>query len=175
PTNPWIYPLLEDVLISLCHCNILGVGDMNVRNTLVNPKTQQFYIIDFDDNLTKDRDDEVFYFNKPPGKKLSWYDNVAIHYNSVADRLTPLLTDEIVLKNNLLPRVERAINLLQRHAKTSVPQKMLTLNIVNTNLGHMTWKGLFGGASKTFSNIDFDIAKSVLQIYIRRVIVLIEV
>src|SRR5437016_4909008 len=47
PTNPWIYPLLEDVLISLCHCNILGVGDMNVRNTLVNPKTQQFYIIDF--------------------------------------------------------------------------------------------------------------------------------
>ena len=35
----------------------------------------------------------------------------------------------------------------------------------------MTWKGLFGGASKTFSNIDFDIAKSALQKYIRRGIV----
>lgn len=167
PNDSSIYPLMADTILALCHCNILGVGDMNVRNTMINPTTHQFYIIDFDDNLTCDRDDEVFYFNKPPAKKFMWHNNVSVHYNNVADRLLPLLTDDVIILNNMIPRVERAINLLRLHAKTDIIP-LLTLNVMTNNIGHMIWKGLRGGATKTFSGIDFDIAKSALQKYIRR-------
>ena len=286
PTNPWIPNEAEDVILALCHCNILGVGDMNLRNTLVDVQKHQFYIIDFDDNLGADRDDEVFYFNNPPGKKLMWYERVAQHYNKVADRLAPLINDQIVQTNNLQPRVQRAIDLLRRYAvtqikgltgeiqitgdvrqaiadlanktqtdvninnltnlivgktpaikqtrtmqktprqpailpvpgdvdtlttalttltitpakvktprqqvilaipgieklevRTEVPvetPKQLTLQVQGPTLltpalprkiGQMVWKGLRGGATKTYSGIDFDVAKSALQKYIRR-------
>lgn len=36
------------------------------------------------------------------------------------------------------------------------------------NLGQMVWKGLRGGASKSYSGLDLDVAKSALQKYIRR-------
>lgn len=35
-------------------------------------------------------------------------------------------------------------------------------------IGYMEWKGLRGGATKTYSGIDLDVAKSALQKYIRR-------
>lgn len=223
PSNPWIPSESEDVLLALCHCNILGVGDMNMRNTMVDLAKHQLYVIDFDDNLGTDRDDEVFYFNKKPGKKTMWYESVAIHYNKVADRLVQLLTDHVVLSNNLIPRVQRAIDLLRRYARTEVTRPLtqirprspailnvdtlttgmagltllpttnprtskqpailtipgpattaatttLTLHVAQPqrNIGQMVWKGLRGGASKTYSGIDFDVAKSALQKYIRR-------
>jgi len=126
-TNPWIPNEVEDLLLALCHCNILGVGDMNMRNILVDPIKHTFYIIDFDDNLGKDRDDQEFYFNKASAKKYRWYEKVAHHYNKVADRLIPLLTDPIVTTNNLISRVERAINLLRRFGTTEI--KGLTTGI----------------------------------------------
>lgn len=132
----WITNNAEDLLLAVVHCNILGVGDMNLRNVLVDPNTKEFYVIDFDDNLTSDRDDEVFYFNKHPSKKSNWYQRVNMHYNNVADRLEPLLTDEIVLKNNLLSRVQRAINLLRQYATTNlftVPVKTPELSKTSNN------------------------------------------
>lgn len=232
PMNPWITDEAENVILALCHCNILSVGDMNLRNTLVNPSIHEFYVIDFDDNLGTDRDDEVFYFNKPPGKNLNWYSRVSQHYNNVATRLLPLLNDPLILSNNLLDRVNRAINLLRRFSSNPSSPSVITnfvpipvapkpsiadnfvpipvapnfsslatnfvpipvtpsiasnfvpipvtpninsitdnLNILQLNvinLGQMVWKGLRGGVSKTYSGIDFDIAKSALQKYIRR-------
>lgn len=119
PTNPWIVAEAHDVLLALCHCNILGIGDMNVRNTMVDPVKHQFFVIDFDDNLGSDRDDEIFYFNKRPRKDLMWYESVAGRYDAVAHKLVPLLSDEIVLANNLAPRVQRAIDLLRRYGHTA--------------------------------------------------------
>jgi len=113
--DKWIFDNFEDTLLSLCHCNILSVGDMNVRNIMVDPNTKQFYLIDFDDNLSSDRDDEMFYFNKLPAKKHNFYDNVKLHYNAVADRLIPLLNDEIIINNNLTDRVERIMRLLRQY------------------------------------------------------------
>ena len=121
-----------------------------------------------------DRDDEVFYFNKPPGKKINWYPQVAQHYNKVADRLQPLLIDPIVSYNKLESRVQRAIDLLRKFAGDSTHIDDLTTAVTNLTIsqapviGQMVWKGLRGGASKTYSGIDFDVAKSALQKYIRR-------
>lgn len=132
-SNLWIPSEAEDLLLALCHCNILGIGDMNMRNTMVDPIKHIFYVIDFDDNLGADRDDEVFYFNKKPGKKMMWYENVAIHYNKVADRLIPLLTDNIVVSNNLVPRVQRAIDLLRKYTNTGyIAPQVLFINSPNT-------------------------------------------
>ena len=222
-TNAWIPGELEDVIVALCHCYILGIGDMNLRNTLVDPLKHQFFIIDFDDNLGTDRDGEMFYFNKPPAKKLMWYEKVGHHYNKVADRLVPLLQDQVVVINDLTRRVQRTIDMLRQYAKTrempvfginqlniaapvqpkvlkakhptgvgilTIPQvpvipppipvapvatppihqvtPVLTLNIIQGKQGQMIWKGLRGGATKTYSGIDLDVAKSALQKYIRR-------
>lgn len=195
PSNPWIPSEAENLILALCHCNILGVGDTNVRNTLVNPTTHEFFIIDIDDNLGTDRDDEVFYFSKPPAKKLLWYERVSSHYNTIADKLTHLATDPIILERKLTSRLERVISLLRRHARVFIlrnnkaepyyastdqtreiqpitqnlanPERVMTLKIEN-RVGEMVWKGLRGGVSKTFSGIDLDIAKSALQKYIRR-------
>jgi len=108
---------LEDVILTLCHCNILGVGDMNLRNTMFDKDKNIFYVIDYDDSLTADRDDEVFYFNKRPGEKLGWYNLVKQHYNNVAKRLVDLLTDVIVVTNKLESRVERCIHLLKKYSE----------------------------------------------------------
>lgn len=187
--NAWIFDNFEDTLLSLCHCNILTVGDMNVRNIMVDPYTKQFYLIDFDDNLSSDRDDEMFYFNKLPAKKHNFYESVKHHYHKVADRLIPLLTDNIVLANNLKGRVERSIRLLRQYGIEKHPL-ILPSNVVKLSLkptiklpssnnvptiklpelkqrGQMEWKGLLGG-SKTYSGIDLDIVKSALQKYMRR-------
>jgi len=98
---------------------------------MVDPVKHEFFIIDFDDNLGADRDDEVFYFNKRPRKDLMWYENGACVYNAVADKLIPLLNDEIVLANNLTPRVQRAIDLLRRyHRGSDTPQKIKRWNVI---------------------------------------------
>ena len=167
----WIYPLMEDTLLTLCHCYILNVGDMNVRNTMIDPNTKQFYVIDYDDNLGSNREDEIFYFNKAPAKKYNWYENCASHYSKIADRLIPLLNDEIVLNNNLIEKVQKTIDLLRKYSKNQIIIPNLTLRVIPKipmpSSGNMIWKGLMGG-SKTYSNIPLDIAKSALQKYIRR-------
>jgi len=113
--NTWVFPLLEDTILTLCYCYILNVGDCNLRNTLVDPNTKQFYVIDYDDNLGVAREDEVFYFNKAPAKAYDWYNNVKCHYNKVADRLKVLLNNEIVINNNLIEKVQKTIDLLQKY------------------------------------------------------------
>lgn len=177
PENPWIFNILEDTILALCHCNILNVGDMNLRNILIDLKIKEIYIIDFDDDLTSDRDDEVFYFNKKPGKKLNWYSHVYTYYYNTAIKLKDLF-DSAVIKNNnnLKNRLERAIELLMRYSKHSELIKELdvtettkieTPKSTEKSIGKMVWKGLKRG-SKTYSGIDLDIIKSAVQKYIRR-------
>lgn len=222
PTHPWIYPLVEDLLVALCHCYIIGTGGMTLSNCLVDPTKQQFYIVNFGDHRTVEREDAMFYFTKPPSKKHGWAERVRGHYTRVAERLTPLLTDPFIISTNLSSRVERTIRLLHQHAGTppltltntpnpresnptpplepaptpdpvpmevepalekisispgmvnvSRPEKINLLTDVSrmsqsSPLGQMTWKGLRGGATKTYSGLDLDVVKSALQKYIRR-------
>lgn len=126
--NKWIFDQVEDLILAWCHCNILGVGDVNLGNTLVDPLKREFYLIDFDDNLGKDTDSPTFYFNKAPAKALKWYENVAYCYSNVASRLHPLLNDHFVAEKNLLDRVERAINLLLQYSVTDTTKTSETVS-----------------------------------------------
>lgn len=136
-----IYPLL----LSLCHCYILGVGDTNTRNILINDKA---HLIDIDDNATQVRQTNTFYFSKDPAKKLDWYNKCKHLYARLAIQLS-----DTVIPAEYLEKANLAIHLL-------------TINQAN-DIGLMNWTGL-RGQSKTFSGIDFDVAKSGLQKYIRR-------
>ena len=136
-----IYPLL----LSLCHCYILGVGDTNTRNILISDKA---YLIDIDDSTTQVRQTNTFYFSKDPAKKLDWYNKCKHLYT----RLSIQLSDTIIPEEYL--------------EKANLAIHLLTINQFN-DIGLMNWTGL-RGQSKTFSGIDFDVAKSGLQKYIRR-------
>lgn len=162
PSHTWITAEAEDLLVALCHCFILGVGDMNLRNAMVDTVSHKLYLIDFDDNLATDKVTEAFYFNKLPAKNLNWYQSVRGHYQHVAQRLEPLLTDATVLHNNYHGRVQQTIHLLQQYGQTI----RLTLNVVR-NVGRMVWKGLRGG-SLTYSGLKVDAVKSAVQKYVRR-------
>lgn len=129
--NDWIFPLMEDAILTLCYCYILGTGDMNVRNSMINLETKQFYVIDYDDNLGVAREDEIFYFNKAPAKAYDWYNNVKCHYNNVANRLKELLNNDTVINNNLKDKVLKTINLLEKYGDVKIiPKCGLKLNIV---------------------------------------------
>jgi ribA/ribD-fused uncharacterized protein len=133
--NTWIFPLMEDMILTLCHCYILKVGDMNIRNSLLDPNTKQFYVIDYDDNLSTEREDEIFYFNKLPAKAYDWYNNVKCHYNNVANRLKVLLDNDFVINNNLKDRVLKTINLLEKYGTIKIiPKVGLKLNIISPKI-----------------------------------------
>lgn len=166
PAKDWIPAAAEDLLLALCHCFILGVGDMNLRNSMVDTVARKLYVIDFDDNLGADKLTETFYFNKPPAQKLEWYSRVRHHYPVVAQRLTPLLTDATVLQAGLQGRVQQTIDLLVQYGGAPPTLPQLTLRVL-TNQGSMHWNGLRGG-STTFSGLKVDAAKSGVQKYIRR-------
>jgi ribA/ribD-fused uncharacterized protein len=128
----WIFPLMEDAILTLCYCYILNVGDCNTRNFLLDSNTKQFYIIDYDDNLGVAREDEIFYFNKAPAKVYDWYNNVKCHYNKVADRLKVLLNNDIVTNNKLKDKVIKTISLLEKYGDIKIiPKSRLKLNIIS--------------------------------------------
>jgi ribA/ribD-fused uncharacterized protein len=126
----WMFPLMEETILTLCYCYMLKVGDMNVRNLLVDPNTKQFYVIDYDDNLSTERDDEVFYFNKLPAKAYDWYNNVKCHYNKVANRLKQLINTDVIVNNNLSDRLLKTINLLEKYGEVKIVKAPLRLNII---------------------------------------------
>lgn len=105
-TSVLTYGLLRDYVLLF----ILGVGDMGLHNTLIHVPTRKVYIIDYEDNLGKVRDDPTFYFNKPSPEKYGVYKTLGKYYNRLADELsdTKLQFHEEKLSN--------AIRLLRKYA-----------------------------------------------------------
>lgn len=147
----WIFEKdkIVPLLLGLCHCFLLNVGDMNLRNILVDSKKKLIYIIDYDENRTAVREDGYFYFNNALSETHGW-SQAKRYYKDVAQ----LLNIEHI-------KTQTAITLLRTYDET--PKA-----VENTGLGQMIYKGIRGGHSKTFRGIDFDVAKSALQKYIRR-------
>jgi len=146
----WMFPLMEETILTLCYCYMLKIGDMNVRNLILDPNTKQFYVIDYDDNLSTERDDEVFYFNKLPAKAYDWYNNVKCHYNKVVNRLKELINSNVIISNNLSDRLLKTINLLEKYGEAKklpiklnivkpappkiIPKPILKLNVVKKEI-----------------------------------------
>ena len=173
---------LLDLLIGLCHCFVLKVGDMNMRNVLVGDGGN-FYIVDFEDTLGKDTSTETFYFNRAPAKKSPWLEKIRPLYPKVIESMKGLMKHESVKEalpcgESILPRIKHVIDMLsgkdvefsptKTPAKKSVEKKERVMALVEgRNIGKMKYGGPFNG-SYTFSGHTLDIAKSALQKYIRR-------
>lgn len=166
--NKWLYEQAGyNLVLALVHLWILGCGDTAMANILVDKKLKQVYIIDFDESRTATDDyNENFYFSKNPAKSFSWYDNVKIHYNKVADQLESLIasspeyTDNIKMAQDLLrkyvPKMMKPIKPKFKLVKPSKPINLGQMRIVSV------WKSI------TFSGWASDEIKSGLQKYIRR-------
>jgi len=154
----WFKESIPSLLLSLCYCYILNVGDMHLRNIIADPIKKKVWIIDYDDNLGRDRDDPYFYFSMKPAQQYMWYENVVEHYSSVVKKLNHLYSDSYVKEKKLETRVRHCQELLEQFG---------TKKENNKELGEMKWGGLFAG-TKTFSGYSLDIVKSALQKYIRR-------
>jgi hypothetical protein len=188
-TNPWVYE--DDKLIeAYVHLFIIGAGDVNLSNTLIDTQKKKLYLIDYEENRTRDRDDSTFYFVKPPGKKYNWYENFGYLYDKVADRIE----ENLKVFGKCRSRAETAIALLRKFAlkgekkamsktlrtasktaskvgspstkdKGKSPARDVGSSSGSQDLGQMK-KGAFSGT--TYSGFSVSVMKSALQKYIRR-------
>ena len=122
--QPWIDTMLPNLLLTLCHCYILGVGDTGMCNILVDTQKRVVYLIDYDENRDEHRgfttsdvesrgDVETFYFSKPPGKKFNWVQRVRPYYSYVVRQLQdvgPTLTDPGMIK-----RYQQCVSVLSQN------------------------------------------------------------
>lgn len=165
---------IPTLLLALVHAYILDVGDMNLSNILMDKHNGSVYIIDYDDTRTSDRDDEMFYFNRPPSKHLHtlWLNLVRPHYNTVISSLRELLE----LEPGISDKINRAIRLLNVDIPTNITDittecgeetTTIVSNITEGNIGLMKFGGLFSG-SLTYSGYTLDVMKSAVQKYVRR-------
>ena len=116
------YRWLPDLLINYTLLYILGVGDVNLRNNMIEMSTARPYLVDIDDNLGRsiEQDRQLkpidFYFNKSPAQRLGWNDEAVKYYNDVADLM--VLTDISFLNSPWMDeRKQVAIEILRYHSK----------------------------------------------------------
>lgn len=165
--SDWVYDEASSLLMALCASFVLKIGDMNLANILVDVSKKSLHIIDYDDNLAKDRDDAMFYFNKPPGKTSRWYEKMRHHYATVAKDLESLLDHPYTLKMGFQERVQSTIDLLLKYSdepKTSTS----TTSSSQENLGRMVWAGPLSTGTRSYTGYTTGLLKSALQKYIRR-------
>lgn len=154
----WIGNYIPWLTLSLCHLFILGVGDMNLGNILVDIEKKRVYIIDYEDQRSTIRDDEFFYFNKRPSKEKGnfWIKHVLPYSQPISEKLETLNSPEFT------DRINKSIELLKNEVPILLHQPC-DLN----NIGQMVYRGQFGGTT-TYSGHKVDEVKSALQKYIRR-------
>jgi len=122
--QPWIDTCLPGLLLALCHCYILGVGDTGMCNILADTQKRCVYLIDYDESRDEHRgftttdvdargDIETFYFSKPPGKKYNWVQKVRPYYPYVLQELAkiaPSLVDPSMQK-----RYQQCVSILSQY------------------------------------------------------------
>ena len=141
----------KELLLSLVHCFILNVGDMGLRNILVqrNPHGDNVYVTDYDENSAGRGYGPMFYFRHHPGKDHKWETKVRQHYAYVLQQL---------------PLIEGHLNAAQRELYMHAMSVLQAL--VEGRYGH--FNGMLSSDTKTASGYAFDVMKSALQKYVRR-------
>ena len=135
-----------DLLLSLIHLFMLGVGDSGLRNVLVHTRKGSVHVTDFDEDSDSISYGPMFYFKKPAGKEHEWLKRVEPFYEEVLARLEEQGDSD----HYLTGRYNIAVSII--HA------------LVNKNYG--VYNGPFN--SSTASGHSFDVMKSALQKYVRR-------
>lgn len=141
----------RELLLSAVHCFILNVGDMGLRNVLVqrNVGGDNVYVTDYDENSSGKSYGPMFYFRHPPGKKHKWEAKVRSHYDYVLQQL---------------PLIERQLNAAQRELYNHA----MTILQAARDGRYGIFDGMMSSNTKTASGHSFDVMKSALQKYIRR-------
>jgi hypothetical protein len=115
---------IHNLILGLAHMYILNVGDMHLRNILINTQTKQLYIIDYDAKAQDDKvDSNTFYFRMSPRKDINWYSNVKKWYPIVAEELKSLLSDSIIKKKKLESRLKLTISLFEKYGSDTSQTK----------------------------------------------------
>ena len=115
--NDVIKEAMPTLLLALVQCFILEIGDMYLTNILIDIHTKKVYIIDFDDDLKRERYDEFFYFRVVPSESLMtrWLLYARPVYLEVASQLRGLKL-EVQGRSILAKRIHLASILLEKHA-----------------------------------------------------------
>lgn len=168
-----------ELIFALCQCYILSVHDMNLGNMLVDINKKKIYIIDFDDTISKVReDDPVFYLCKI-GKEYKWYETYGCQYEIIAERLEKEIKG-LITDKSLKIRYEKCISLLKKYHKSKkvclgvggVDFKAMKTalspkkDLGDNNEGKRVYSGPFN--SKGITGHKKDILISAIQKYIRR-------
>lgn len=118
--------ITKELLLSLCHCAVLGVGDMHLRNILVSSfyrgreLVSEAYVTDYDEQVgtdLMDREDTNFYFTLNPAKKWDWENFANVHLSWCATQLTSLLSDE--QNKQYYDRINHVIALCHKYATST--------------------------------------------------------
>ena len=136
----WIGSYLPQIALSLLELYILGVGDTGFFNILVDNDKKQIYIIDYDENRSnteKDINDEFFMFSKKPAKDKAnlWLQYVRPHYESLANELLTLISDNGIFNKQIHLVINRLQHLHQNLQVSTPIQSNLNLNLnLNENI-----------------------------------------
>lgn len=171
---------------------LFSVGDVHFSNCLYNIATKQIYIIDVEENRSKEENREDFYFSLSPSVKVKqwWLETVRPFYPQAINILNKFANSDFGDKAKkaigLLSSKDdkpdynkmKVVELKEELKKKGLPIsgkkedliKRLTnrnTQVVGTNLGKMKYGG-YMGESLTFSGYAIDVVKSAMQKYIRR-------
>ena len=116
-----IQKAMPSLLLALVQCFILEIGDIYLTNILVDVHKKKIYVIDFDDDLKRERYDEFFYFRVIPSEPLMkrWLLYARPCYLEVASQLREL-KNRIGGSSVIVKRIHLAITLLERYTEKKV-------------------------------------------------------
>lgn len=112
---------VPDLIRALTHLYVLNVGDMHFANVLADLQKHTLHIVDFDENRSKDRDDEFFYLSKEPSREAAY---ILAKYGRPA--APGILQSLRILRETLTDpeykaRMDKALSLLSAYAQVPVP------------------------------------------------------
>ena len=110
----WLSKSIPDLIATYLHLYSLNVGDVNIRNTLVDLSEKKFYIVDYDEVRKSNNDGEFFYFNRNPGKKWNLHELFRPYYKFVdhplGEKLIGYCTEKVEEKKEIEVNVEVEVN-----------------------------------------------------------------
>lgn len=120
--------ITRDLILSLCHCAILSVGDCQIRNFLVDPATGRVLVTDYDEArgpATIVLKGELFYLTKAPGKAYKWAEHARPHLAYCAEKCRQIHVDATLFSEDKVAvyeaRLAKVIELLDEYSSPDAP------------------------------------------------------